>query len=60
MVRMFAEARVVPGNGTPPLWRVLVGRQMTLDQANDLASQVREQAGAAAVVSEPPYPQTGD
>ena len=60
MVQMFAEARVIPGNGTPPLWRVLVGRQMTLDQASDLASHVRGQAGAAAVVPEPPYPQMGD
>src|SRR6185369_8223042 len=35
---LFAEARVVSSNGrTPPLWRVIVGREMTREQAAELA-----------------------
>jgi rare lipoprotein A len=33
-----------------PVWRVLVGRQMTLDAANKLAVQVRDASGEALVV----------
>jgi rare lipoprotein A len=33
-----------------PVWRVLVGRQMTLDAANKLAAQVRDASGEALVV----------
>jgi rare lipoprotein A len=35
-----------------PVWRVLVGRDLTLDDANQLAGQVREIAGEAMVVKE--------
>ena len=50
---LFAEARVAPSNGrTPPLWRVIVGRAMTREQANELAIRVRRQAGTAIVVPE--------
>ena len=60
MVEAFAEARVIQGGGTPPLWHVLVGREMTIEQANDLAVRVRREAGQAAVVPERPTPPMGD
>ena len=51
---LFADARVVPSNGrTPPLWRVVVGREMTREQAAELAIRVRREAGTAIVVPEP-------
>jgi rare lipoprotein A len=51
---LFAEARVAPLNGrTPPLWRVIVGREMTREQAAELAIRVRREAGTAIVVPEP-------
>jgi rare lipoprotein A len=51
---LSAEARVVPFNGrTPPLWRVIVGREMTREQAAELAIRVRREAGTAIVVLEP-------
>lgn len=53
MVEAFAEARVILGDGDRPLWKVLVGRQMTSDQAADLASRVRRESGTALVVPEP-------
>ena len=54
MVESFAEARVIQGDDTPPLWHVLVGREMTIEQANELAVRVRQQGGQAAVVPERP------
>jgi rare lipoprotein A len=54
MEGLLAEARVVPFTGrTPPLWRVIVGRQMTREQAAELAIRVRREAGTALVVPEP-------
>jgi rare lipoprotein A len=51
---LFAEARVAPSNGrTPPLWRVIVGHEMTREQAAELAIRVRHEAGTAIVVLEP-------
>jgi rare lipoprotein A (peptidoglycan hydrolase) len=50
----FVEARVAPSNGrTPPLWRVMVGRDMTREQAAELAIRVRRESGTAIVVLEP-------
>jgi rare lipoprotein A len=48
---MYADARVVAG--TRNLWRVVVGRQMTIDQAGELAARVRKEMGAALIVPEP-------
>jgi rare lipoprotein A len=59
MVEAFAEARVILGDDTPPLWHVLVGREMTLEEANDLAGRVRQQGGQAAVVPERRTPKWG-
>lgn len=51
---LFREARVAPSSGrTPPLWRVIVGREMTREQAAELAIRVRREAGTAIVVPEP-------
>jgi len=51
---LFAEARISPSTGrTPPLWRVIVGREMTREQAGDLAIRVRRETGTAIVVPEP-------
>jgi rare lipoprotein A len=50
---LFGEARVAPSNThTPPLWRVIVGREMTREQAAELAIRVRREAGTAIVVLE--------
>ena len=59
MNEAFADARTLGDfTRTPPLWRVLVGREMTMEQAIDLAARVRGETGAAVVVSEPEsYPQ---
>jgi len=52
----FMQARVVSNSGAtgaPTLWRVIVGREMTREQATALAVRVRQETGAALVVSEP-------
>jgi rare lipoprotein A len=50
----FMQARVVSNTptGAPTLWRVIVGHEMTQDQAAELAIRVRQQTGAALVVAE--------
>ncbi len=55
----FMDARtILDTTRNPPLWRVLVGREMTMDEANELAGRVRTEAGAGFVVPEPgPSPQ---
>jgi cell division protein FtsN len=56
---LFAEARVVSSGRAPVLWRVIVGREMTREQAAELAARVRQETGAAVVVGEPgPSPNT--
>jgi rare lipoprotein A len=59
MTAQFADARtILDTTRNPPLWRVLVGREMTLEQATELAGRVRSGAGAGFVVLEPgPSPQ---
>lgn len=50
----FAQARIAPSTGrTPPLWRVIVGHEMTREQAAELAVRIRREAGTAIVVLEP-------
>jgi rare lipoprotein A (peptidoglycan hydrolase) len=53
MSKMFSDSRVILRNGNPPLWRVFVGRVLTLEQATALAPQVKQQTGDASVVPEP-------
>jgi len=50
---LFTPARVVYSSTTPGLWRVIVGHEMTRDQAAELALRVRQETGAALVVAEP-------
>jgi len=52
----FTQARIVSNggaSGAPLLWRVIVGREMTREQATALAVRVRQETGAALVVAEP-------
>jgi rare lipoprotein A len=54
MAAAFADARtILDTTRNPPMWRVLVGREMTLEQASALAGKVRSGAGAGFVVPEP-------
>jgi rare lipoprotein A len=54
LATLFVEARIAPSNGrTPPLWRVIVGREMTRELAAELAVRVRREAGTAIVVLDP-------
>ncbi len=48
--RECGPARLVFLPGTPPLWRVLVGRERTEQAANLLARRVRSASGSAFVV----------
>jgi len=48
---LFMDARVIAGDRN--LWRVVVGREMTLEEANELAARVRKEVGGALVVREP-------
>lgn len=53
LAALLAEARIVSNGGNPPLWRVIVGRAMTREQAAELAVRVRQETGVALVVAEP-------
>ncbi|MDW8131601.1 MAG: septal ring lytic transglycosylase RlpA family protein [Bryobacterales bacterium] len=52
----YGEARIVPRDGDPVLWRVLVGRTSTREAAEALAARLRAELGEAFVVrlDEPP------
>ena len=43
-------ARLVRREGSPPMWRVLVGREPTIEGAERLAERLRSETGAAFVV----------
>jgi rare lipoprotein A len=50
----FSDARTfLDTTHNPPFWRVVVGREMTMEQANELAGRVRTESGAGFVVPEP-------
>jgi rare lipoprotein A len=54
LVDHFADARVALSTArTLPLWRVIVGHQMTREQAGEIAIRVRREAGTAIVILEP-------
>jgi len=48
--REYGSARLVLHPGTPPTWRVLVGRAPSEADANALAQRIRQQEGTAFVV----------
>jgi rare lipoprotein A len=50
MQEEYGEARLVPRDGEPPMWRVLVGREPTAEQAAALAERLRASLGSAFVV----------
>ncbi len=49
----FMQARVVSSPTASTPWRVIVGHEMTRDQATELAIRVRQETGAALVIAEP-------
>jgi len=53
LVKIFGDSRVLTTAGNPPLWRVLVGRNLSAQDAGDLAARIRRSGGDAAVVPEP-------
>lgn len=55
LAAVFMDARVLSNGATPPLWRVIVGREMTREQASELAVRVRQETGVALVVAEPEH-----
>jgi rare lipoprotein A len=44
------DARLVPTEATPPLWRVWIGKDLTLDLATKLAEEVKTLTGQAFIV----------
>ena len=42
--------RLVPNDGNPPLWRVWVGKDLTLDVATKLAEEVKALTGQSVIV----------
>ena len=59
--REYGPARLVFRPGTPPLWRVLVGREHTQQSAAELARRVSAEAGPAFVVRlDESQPQSAD
>lgn len=46
----YGPARLVLRDGSPPLWRVLVGRERSADSAAALADRLRSEVGSAFVV----------
>jgi rare lipoprotein A len=46
----YGPARLVLRDGSPPLWRVLVGRESSTDSAAALADRLRSELGSAFVV----------
>jgi len=54
MADAYADARTrIDSSRTPAMWRVVVGREMTREQADALARRVRTEAGAGVVIPEP-------
>lgn len=45
--------RVVRSQGDPPLWRVLIGREMSREEAEKLVEQIRAAGSEAVVVRDP-------
>ena len=50
MKERFGECRLTLRDGEPPLWRVLVGREPGLPEANALADRLRAEWGSAFAV----------
>lgn len=50
MERRYGSARLVRRDGAPPLWRVVVGHELSMEEAAALAERVAAETGAAFVV----------
>jgi len=50
MKNRFGESRLVLRDGSPRLWRVVVGHVQSMEEANALADRIRSEIGAAFVV----------
>jgi rare lipoprotein A len=50
MERRYGSARLLRRDGTPPLWRVVVGREPEMEGASALAGRIAVETGAAFVV----------
>lgn len=50
LARRFANVRVAPKPGDPPMWRVFVGDENSRKAAEDIAVKVRRVTGSALVV----------
>ena len=50
MEERHQTARLVRRDGSPPMWRVLVGRESTIEAAEQLAERLRQETGSAFVV----------
>lgn len=46
----MGDARLVPTDANPPLWRVWVGKDLTLDLATKLAEEVKAVTGQSVIV----------
>jgi rare lipoprotein A len=46
----IGDSRIVPTDATPPLWRVWVGKDLTLELATKLAEEVKSLTGQAVIV----------
>ncbi|SPE29168.1 Rare lipoprotein A (fragment) [Candidatus Sulfopaludibacter sp. SbA6] len=45
MAARYGSARLVPRQGDPPMWRVLVGAESTQDGANQLSDRIVRESG---------------
>lgn len=50
MERRYGSARLIRRDGAPPLWRVVVGNEPTMDEAAVLAGRIAAETGSAFVV----------
>ncbi len=50
MERRYGSARLIRHDGAPPLWRVVVGHEPSMEGASELAGRVVSETGAAFVV----------
>ncbi|MBI3680133.1 MAG: septal ring lytic transglycosylase RlpA family protein, partial [Acidobacteria bacterium] len=48
--RKFGFARLAPREGEPMLWRLLVGKERSLERAQELAGKVKKETGVSIVV----------
>jgi hypothetical protein len=50
MEQRYGSARLLRRDGAPPLWRVVVGRELTAEGAAGLAQRLEAEVGPSFVV----------